>query len=61
MVLQIKKENTKSFTFKDMVDAYYFEHYGEFDFKEGENAPKLGKQIKKALGFEERQSTLQAW
>ena len=61
MTYTIKKENTKSFTFKDMVDAYYFEHYGEFDFKEGENAPKLGKQIKKALGFEESQSTLQAW
>ena len=61
MVLLIKKENTKSFTFKDVVDAYYFEHYGEFDFKEGENAPKLGKQIKKSLKFEESQSTLQAW
>lgn len=61
MTLQIKKENTKSFTFKDMVDTYYFEHYGKFDFHEGENAPKLGKQIKKQLGFEERQSTLQAW
>ena len=61
MTYTIKKENTKSFTFKDLVDAYYFEHYGEFDFKEGENAPKLGKQIKKALGFEESQSTLQAW
>ena len=61
MVLLIKKENTKSFTFKDMVDAYYFEHYGKFDFQEGENAPKLWKQIKKQLGFEESQSTLQAW
>ena len=61
MTLQIKKENTKSFTFKDMVDTYYFEHYGKFDFLEGENAPKLGKQIKKQLGFEESQSTLQAW
>ena len=61
MTYTIKKENTKSFTFKEMVDAYYFEHYGEFDFKEGENSPKLGKQIKKALGFEESQSTLQAW
>lgn len=61
MTLRIKKEKTKSFTFKDMVDAYYFEHYGKFDFKEGENAPKLGKQIKKQLGFEESQSTLQAW
>ena len=61
MTLQIKKENTKSFTFKDMVDAYYFEHKGKFDFQEGENSPKLGKQIKKALGFEESQSTLQAW
>ena len=61
MTLRIKKENTKSFTFKDMVDAYYFEHYGKFDFKEGENSPKLGKQIKKQLGLEESQSTLQAW
>ena len=61
MTLQIKKENTISFTFKDMVDAYYFEHHGDFDFQEGENSPKLGKQIKKALGFEESQSTLQAW
>ena len=61
MTLRIKKEKTKSFTFKNMVDAYYFEHYGKFDFKEGENAPKLGKQIKKQLGFEESQSTLQAW
>ena len=61
MTIQIKKENTKSFTFKDMVDNYYFEHYGKFDFLEGENAPKLGKQIKKQLGFEESQSTLQAW
>ena len=61
MTLQIKKKNTKSFTFKDMVDAYYFEHNGKFDFQEGENAPKLGKQIKKVLGFEESQSTLQAW
>ena len=61
MVLQIKKENTKSFTFKAMVDAYYFEHHGDFDFQEGENSPKLGKQIKKVLGFEESQSTLQAW
>ena len=61
MNLRIKKENTKSFTFKDMVDTYYFEHYGKFDYQEGENAPKLGKQIKKQLGFEESQSTLQAW
>ena len=61
MTLQIKKEKTKSFTFKDMVDAYYFEHYGKFDYQEGENSPKLGKQIKKQLGFEESQSTLQAW
>ena len=61
MVLRIKKEKTKSFTFKDMVDAYYFEHYGKFDYQEGENSPKLGKQIKKQLGFEESQSTLQAW
>ena len=61
MTLQIKKENTISFTFKDMVDAYYFKHHGDFDFQEEENSPKLGKQIKKALGFEESQSTLQAW
>ena len=61
MTLRIKKEKTKSFTFKDMVDAYYFEHYGKFDYQEGENSPKLGKQIKKQLGFEESQSTLQAW
>ena len=61
MNLRIKKEKTKSFTFKDMVDAYYFEHYGKFDYQEGENSPKLGKQIKKQLGFEENQSTLQAW
>ena len=61
MTLKIKKEKTKSFTFKDMVDTYYFEHYGKFDYQEGENSPKLGKQIKKQLGFEESQSTLQAW
>lgn len=61
MSLQIKKEKTKSFTFKEMVDTYYFEHYGKFDYQEGENSPKLGKQIKKQLGFEESQSTLQAW
>ena len=61
MTLQIKKENVISFTFKEIVDTYYFQHYRKFDFQEGENAPKLGKQIKKALGFEESQSTLQAW
>ena len=61
MTLQIKKENTISFTFKNMVDAYYFKHKGDFDFQEGENSPKLSKQIKKQLGFEESQSTLQAW
>ena len=61
MTYTIKKENVISFTFKEIVDTYYFQHYGEFDFQEGENAPKLGKQIKKALGFEESQSTLQAW
>ena len=61
MNLIIKKEKTKSFTFKEMVDTYYFEHYGKFDYQEGENSPKLGKQIKKQLGFEENQSTLQAW
>ena len=61
MTLQIKKENVISFTFKEIVDTYYFQHYRKFDFQEGENTPKLGKQIKKALGFEESQSTLQAW
>ena len=61
MTLQIEKENTISFTFKEIVDTYYFQHYRKFDFQEGENSPKLGKQIKKALGFEESQSTLQAW
>ena len=61
MTIKIKKEKTKSFTFKNMVDTYYFEHYKKFDYQEGENSPKLGKQIKKALGFEESQSTLQAW
>ena len=59
--LVIKKENVISFTFKEIVDTYYSQHYGKFDFQEGENAPKLGKQIKKSLGFEESQSTLQAW
>ena len=61
MTYTIKKENVISFTFKKIVDTYYFQHYGKFDFQEGENSPKLGKQIKKALGFEESQSTLQAW
>ena len=61
MTYTIKKENVISFTFKEIVDTYYFQHYRKFDFQEGENAPKLGKQIKKALGFEESQSTLQAW
>ena len=61
MTLVIKKENVISFTFKEIVDTYYFQHYKKFDFQEGENAPKLGKQIKKSLGFEESQSTLQAW
>ena len=61
MTYTIKKENVISFTFKEIVDTYYFQHYRKFDFQEGENAPKLGKQIKKSLGFEESQSTLQAW
>ena len=61
MTYTIKKENVISFTFKEIVDTYYFQHYRKFDFQEGENSPKLGKQIKKALGFEESQSTLQAW
>ena len=61
MTLLIKKENVISFTFKEIVDTYYSQHYGKFDFQEGENAPKLGKQIKKSLRFEESQSTLQAW
>ena len=61
MTYTIKKENVISFTFKEIVDTYYSQHYGKFDFQEGENAPKLGKQIKKSLGFEESQSTLQAW
>ena len=61
MTYTIKKENVISFTFKEIVDTYYSQHYGKFDFQEGENSPKLGKQIKKALGFEESQSTLQAW
>ena len=61
MTYTIKKENVISFTFKEIVDTYYFQHYGKFDFQEGENAPKLGKQIKKSLKFEESQSTLQAW
>ena len=61
MTYTIKKENVISFTFKEIVDTYYFQHYGKFDFQEGENAPKLGKQIKKSLRFEESQSTLQAW
>ena len=61
MTYTIKKENVISFTFKEIVDTYYSQHYGKFDFQEGENAPKLGKQIKKSLKFEESQSTLQAW
>ena len=61
MTYTIKKENVISSTFKEIVDTYYFQHYRKFDFQEGENSPKLGKQIKKALGFEESQSTLQAW
>ena len=61
MTYTIKKENVISFTFKEIVDTYYFQHYRKFDFQEEENSPKLGKQIKKALGFEESQSTLQAW
>ena len=36
MTYTIKKENVISFTFKEIVDTYYFEHYGKFDFQEGE-------------------------
>ena len=49
-------------TYKNIVETYYQTHYDSaFSLLEGENAPKLGKQIKKQLGFEESQKTLQAF
>ena len=49
-------------TYKGVVEAYYKNHYNSsFSLLEGENAPKLGKQVKKQLGFEESQKTLQAF
>ena len=49
-------------TYKGVVEAYYRNHYSSsFSLLEGENAPKLGKQIKKQLDFEESQKTLQAF
>ena len=49
-------------TYKNIVETYYQTHYNSaFSLLEGENAPKLGKQIKKQLGFEESQKTLQAF
>lgn len=49
-------------TYKNIVEAYYKNHYSSsFRLLEGENAPKLSKQIKKQLGFEESQKTLQAF
>ena len=49
-------------TYKEIVETYYQTHYNsDFSLLEGENAPKLGKQIKKQLGFEESQKTLQAF
>lgn len=49
-------------TYKKIVETYYQNHYkNTFNLLEGENAPKLGKQIKKQLGFEESQKTLQAF
>ena len=49
-------------TYKGVVEAYYKNHYNSsFSLLEGENAPKLGKQIKKQLDFEESQKTLQAF
>ena len=49
-------------TYKKIVETYYQNHYNSaFSLLEGENAPKLGKQIKKQLGFEESQKTLQAF
>lgn len=54
--------NYTKITYKKLVEAYYQKHYkNPFSLLEGENAPKLGKQIKKQLGFEESQSTLQAF
>ena len=49
-------------TYKKIVETYYQNHYNSaLSLLEGENAPKLGKQIKKQLGFEESQKTLQAF
>ena len=49
-------------TYKNIVETYYQTHYDSaFSLLEGENAPKLSKQIKKQLGFEESQNTLQAF
>lgn len=49
-------------TYKNIVETYYQKNYkNNFSLLEGENAPKLGKQIKKQLGFEESQKTLQAF
>ena len=49
-------------TYKNIVENYYQKNYKDtFSLLEGENAPKLGKQIKKQLGFEESQKTLQAF
>ena len=49
-------------TYKKIVETYYQNHYNSaFSLLEGENAPKLGKQVKKQLGFEESQKTLQAF
>ena len=49
-------------TYKKIVETYYQNHYNSaFSLLEGENAPKLGKQIKKQLDFEESQKTLQAF
>ena len=54
--------NYTKITYKKIVEAYYQKHYkNTFSLSEGENAPKLGKQVKKQLGFEESQSTLQAF
>ena len=37
-------------TYKEIVETYYQTHYNSaFSLLEGENAPKLGKQIKKQL------------
>ena len=51
----------KKITYKEIVEVYYQKHKNTFSLLEGENAPKLGKQIKKQLGFEESQKTLQAF